>query len=241
MPAPQIKVAPKQSTSVYKVLSESTSRLTAQQIATELDIMPNTVYRAVKPLVDLGMVEELNTYPVSFRANSPADAMNWYLRFAAQNFQTNFGKKPAKQSGSLVPSITFIKDRKTLLAIGEREARKAKKSINYIVSGHRIPDSTVLAYRKAATIGVKIQCIVQNKPGTTTSDLEMYHEMGAEVRYLPNIGIRLFVFDSQTAIMTSYDETQSSRAFGILFTYSPVAQQLDQLFEQRWSEAEPLD
>jgi hypothetical protein len=68
----------------------------------------------------------------------------------------------------------------------------------------------------------------------------MYQDMGAEVRYLPNSGIRLFVFDGRTAVLTSYDEDQSGRAFGIRFTYPPVAAQLDQLFEQRWSEAQAL-
>jgi hypothetical protein len=60
------------------------------------------------------------------------------------------------------------------------------------------------------------------------------------VRYLPNIGIRLFIFDSQTAILASYDITRQSSAFGIKFTYSPVAKQLEDLFEQRWNQAKPI-
>ncbi len=170
-------------------------------------------------------------------------AMTWYLKAAAQSFKLEFGgpvPKQIGQMGSSLPSITFIKDRQQLLAIGEQEARQAKHSINYIVSGHRIPDSTVLAYRKATATGIKIRCIVQNNPKTTNAGLEMYEDMGAEVRYMPNIGIRLFIFDGNTAVMTSYDEVQSSRAFGIRFTYPPVAKQLNHLFEQRWRQAEPI-
>lgn len=235
-----IQAVPKQSSKVYKLLNES-GELTAKQIAERLGILPNAVYRAINPLIELGMAERTTAYPISFKASPTADAMNWYLRAAAQSFRKDFGTIRAGQSDNSVPSITFIKDRKQLLELGELEALKAKKTIDYIVSGHRIPESTQLAFRKASTIGVKIRCIVQNKPGTTNTDIDMFHDMGADVRYLPNIGIRLFVYDNKTAVLVSYDETQSSRAFGIRFTYSPVAKQLSELFEQRWLEAELLD
>ena len=239
MSTPRLKTVPSQSTAVYKLLSQS-EKLTARQIADELGILPNTVYRAAKPLVELGMAEQTNDYPVSFRARPNDTAMNWYLRAVAKSFRQDFGHSDPKPEDDSLPTITFIKDRKQLLAIGKQEARNAKKTIDYIVSGHRIPDSTVLAYRKATTTGVKIRCIVQNTPKTTNASMEMYEDMGAEVRYLPNIGIRLFIFDSRTALLVSYDETQSTRAFGIRFTYAPVAKQLEQLFEQRWLQAKPL-
>ena len=240
MAVPKIKAAPKQSTSVYRLLSDS-GPFTAQQVADQLHILPNTVYRAVKPLIKLGLVEQLNTYPTKFRANSSADAMDWYMRFAVQSFRQDFGGKVSKRPSAQTPTITFIKDRKSLLTIGEEEARKATRSINYIVSGHPVPDSTVLAYKKAAINGVRIRAIVQNKPSDADTDIDLYKYMGAEVRYLPNIGIRLFVFDSKVTILSSYDETMSNQAFGIRFNYLPVAKQLDQLFEQRWEQAQPLD
>jgi hypothetical protein len=196
----------------------------------------------MKPLTELGMAEALDTYPASFRANLSPNAMDWYLRVAAQSFRQDFGtQSPQQRSDSTLPSMTFIKDRQSLLRMDEQETRNATKTINYIVSGHRVPDSTVLAYRKASTVGVGMRAIIQNTAETTNNSLENYRDMGVEVRYLPNIGIRLFVFDGRTAILTSYDETQSSRAFGIRFTHESVAQQLDQLFEQRWLEAEPLE
>lgn len=240
MTNPRIQAVPKQSANLYRLFKESDA-LNARQIADRLNILPHTVYRAVKPLMALGMLEQLDTYPVSFKAAPTLDAMNWYMRAAAQSFRQDFGTTQAKPSDASLPSITFIKDREALLKIGEQEARKAKKTINYIVSGHRIPDSTVLAYRKASATGVKIRCIVQNNPATTNAGLEMYEEMGVEMRFLPNIGIRLFVFDSRTAVLTSYDETSSRRSFGIRFAYEPVAKQLDELFEQRWQQARLLN
>lgn len=229
-----------QSTEVYRLLSDS-SDLTAKQIAEKLNVLPNAVYRAMKPLIDFGMAEQLDGYPVRYKAVAAGSAMNWYLRAMARDFRHEFGVSHQQQPDDSEPSITFIKDRQSLLRMGEQDARNATKTINYIVSGHRVPDSTVLAYRKAATVGVRIRAITQNNPETAgAAALESYEDMGVEVRYLPNIGIRLFVFDGKTAYMTSYDDTQSSKAFGIRFTYEPVAAQLDELFEQRWQQAKPL-
>ena len=237
-----IDTVPHQSAEVYRVL-EGSKGMTAKQVAKELKVLPNTVYRAVKPLLEFGMIEELGGYPANYKALPPNSAMNWYLRAAAQSFRHDFGVQAGKKDDS-APSITFIKNREHLLKLGEQDARNAKKSINYIVSGHRVPDSTVLAYRKAAAVGVRIRAITQNTPdaiGRGGAQLEDYQDMGAEVRHFPNIGIRLFVFDGKTAYLTSYDTDQSSRAFGIRFTHGPVAAQLDELFEQRWRQAKPFN
>ncbi len=239
METSHIKAVSDQSADVYRLLSDSTN-LTARQIASKLDILPNTVYRAVKSLLARGMVEKVASYPVSYRAIPASSAMNWYLLAAAQSFRQDFGGHKQIQTDSLSPAITFIKNRQSLLKGCEQDARRAKATINFIISGHRAPDGNILAYRKATTTGVRMRCIVQNTSETTNNSLERYHEMGIEVRYLPNIGIRLFVVDGTTAYLTSYDNTSWNRAFGIRFTYVPVATQLDQLFEQKWLQAKPL-
>jgi sugar-specific transcriptional regulator TrmB len=240
MTQPQILAVPKQSARIYRLLTDADD-LTAKQIGEKLNILPNTVYRSMKPLIELGMAEELSTYPIRYKANPTADAMNWYLRAAAQSFRQEFGSQAPKHVDDSVPSISFIRNREHLLELEAQDARQATATINYIVSGHGIPDNAVLAFRKAATIGVRIRAIIQNTPETTNYSLENYQDMGVEVRYLPDIGIRLFVFDSHIAYLTSYDNKQSSRAFGIRFSYSPVAIQLDQLFEQLWQQAKALD
>jgi sugar-specific transcriptional regulator TrmB len=236
---PQLQTVPRQSANVYRLLNES-GELTAKQVAKKLGIMPNAVYRAIKPLTELGMAVQTSAYPVRYKASPTPDAMNWYLRAAEQSFRRDFGSPKPRVVDTSLPSITFIKDRKGLLKISEQEILNSNKTINYIVSGHTIPDSSVLAFRKASTIGVKVRAIIQNTPESTKNPIENYSDLGVEVRYLPNIGIRLFVFDGKSAIMTSYDIAQSSRAFGIKFNYLAVAKQLDELFEQRWLQAQPL-
>ncbi len=232
---------PSQSLAVYKIIS-ACDTANAKEIAIQLQVLPNTIYRAVRPLLKLNLIEKLSTYPVSFKVLPNDLAMNWYVRNAAIDYRQIFGGTVAVSSDDTLPRLSIIKDRKALLAICEKEAQIAKKTIDYIVSGHSVPNSTILAYRKASINGVRIRTIVQNDPATTNKrGVEMYDDIGAEVRYLPNIGIRLFVFDSKTAVLVSYDITRQSSAFGIKFTYAPAAKQLETLFEQRWLQASPIN
>lgn len=235
----RLKAVSNQSADVYRLLSRS-DNLTARQIAAQLEILPNAVYRAVKSLLALGMIEKIVSYPVSYRAIPTSSAMNWYLLAAAQSFWQDFGGQQAIQTDGLSPTITFIRNRQSLLTGIKQDARQATRSINYIISGHRIPDENILAFRKAVTVGARIRCIIQNTSETTNNGLERYTDIGIEVRYLPDIGIRLFVFDGTTTYLTSYVNTSWNKAFGIRFTYAPVATQLDQLFEQKWLQAKPL-
>lgn len=230
---------PKQAAQAFKLLSQS-GDLTARQLADKLGILPNTVYRVVRPLVTLGMVERSNTYPVVYTACPMSTAMEWYLKAAMRSFYQGFGSTRTKSADNSLPSITFIKDRDNLRIVTEQEAQKAKKSIDCVLSGHRVADSTILVYRKAVGKGVQFRVIIENDPNSSDVDHEAFELMGAQVRFLQNIGIRLFIFDRRTAVLTSYDPASPMRAFGIRFTYAPVAEQLGQLFEQRWGEAKEI-
>lgn len=229
----------KQSSALYQLLLSS-GTLNAKEIGEKMHIVPNSVYRAAEPLISLGMAEKLDSYPVTYRAVSPHSAANWYARALAQNFREAFSDTSNVVLNPDAPSMTFIKDRQHMIDVVEKEILNTKHSFNYIVSGHRVPDSNVLAIRKITTKGISARCIIQNTTSTTHNPLETYADMGVEVRYLPNIGIRLFVFDSRTVIMTSYDITQSSKAFGIRFRYPPVAAAMNELFEEKWKAAKPL-
>jgi|GEM_PF-1895263 len=240
MSSPYLQTVPKQSVSIFKALSTA-GDLTAKELAAQLHILPNAVYRAIKPLIELGMVEVLPTYPTTYRADSMSAALEWYLRAAVRSFQRDFAVPGPKTVEDNLPSITFIKDRDNLRRITEEEARKSKQSIDCILSGHRVADSTIADYRQAVARGVRLHVIIENDPTLPEVDLEAFRIMSAETKYLPNLGIRLFIFDKRTAVITSYDPIVPNRAFGIRFTYAPVAEQLGQLFERHWQEARQIN
>jgi DNA-binding Lrp family transcriptional regulator len=135
---------PTQSMTIYKQFANG-EPYSAKDIANKLGILPNTVYRAVRPLIKLGLIEKINTYPSTYKAVPDDLAMSWYIRNAAADFRQMFGPSLPNTPNDSLPRISIIKDRRALLTICEREARNAKKTMNYIVSGHSIPDGTILA------------------------------------------------------------------------------------------------
>lgn len=235
---PHIKVASPQTSQVYQLLSNGQA-LTAREMAAQLGALPNAIYRVAKKLVDMGMVEQLNDYPVRFKAVPAQMAMSLYLTMAAQNFKREFGLSQLGPTGD-APTITLIKDRPALLRRVEADTRSARQSFDIIISGHEVSDSLMLAYRKAATVGVLIRKIIHQVEQTTPKHLAVWKEMGIRVRYLPDLDIRLIVFDKRVVYLTSYDLNKPGRAFGVRFDYVPLALQMSEVFEQNWQRAKPL-
>lgn len=238
-----MKTVSEQSADVYRLLEEKKEPLTANQIADELKILPNAVYRVANKLIDIGMLQKEGSYPVYFKAVGTNSAMNWYLLAVAESFREEFtqkSKKLIKKNSSNFPSISFIKDRESLLIKTNQDARQAKKSIDFVVSGLEVPDATVLAFRKPAVKGVKIRAIVQRKKEASKEKLEKWQDIGAYVKYLPDIGIRMFIFDSSIVYLTSYSSTSKEKAFGIRFAYAPIALQMETLFEENWKKAKKI-
>jgi sugar-specific transcriptional regulator TrmB len=232
------KPVSRQAADVYKVLEDG-GALTVNQIAERLCVLPNAIYRVTNKLVKLGMIEEVSGYPARFRANPPQSAMNWYLQTVAESFRQEF---PAKSTPSQSQGVklSVIRDRNSSLRRSAADAATARESINFIVSGLETPDDVILAFRKAALRGVAIRVIVQQKRETSKQRLEKWQAIGAQVRYLPNVGIRMFVFDGQIAQINSYTPDNRENALGVRFVYPPLAEQMNLLFEQNWQKAAPL-
>ncbi len=236
---PVIKTVSPQTSDVYKLLNGGEG-LSAQDIADRLGILPNAVYRVVKKLVAMGLIEQLDGYPARFQAVSAQTAMNMYLVAAGQSFRREFGMLGSVAApASDAPTISFIKDRPSMLHRQISDTRAARQSIDLIVSGHPIAEENVLAYRKAITTGVKIRKIVHQSEQAKSQWSLMEKEIGVNIRYLPNLDIRLIIFDKRVVYMTSYDAKRPSSAFGIRFEYVPLALQMSELFEQNWQKAKP--
>lgn len=237
---PFIKTVSVQTSAVYKLLSNGRA-LSAQEIAEELGTLPNAVYRVAQKLVSMGMVEQLDSYPVRFKALPAQTALSLYMVAATQNFKREFGlTQTAATVVSDVPTISLIKDRPSLLRREEVDVRAATQSVDFIVSGHEVPDATMLAFRKAVTIGVPVRMIIHQSSQINSRQTAKWKEIGVQIRYLPDFEMRLFIFDKQTVYMTSYDTKKPNSAFGVRFAYVPLALQMSEVFEQNWQKAKKL-
>lgn len=235
-----LKTVSPQATNMYRLLGDGRV-LTAHQIADELDILPNAVYRVAKKLADLGMIEKLGDYPARYRALPVQAAMSYYLMAATSSFRREFGvQNPSQTSKSHGPTISLIKDRPSMLRRSEIDTRNACQSIDIIVSGHNVPDETVMAYRKATTMGIPVRMIIHQKSQAQGSQVSRWKEIGISVKYLPYLEVRMIIYDKQVVYITSYDSKRPGSAFGVRFAYEPLALQMSELFEQNWQKARPL-
>lgn len=229
----------KQSTSIYHLLLKK-KQLSAQEIAKELGVLPNAIYRTTKLLVDMGLIETVSTYPVKFQATSPNEALENYVSFSQNFFLTNFQKAKKTQTSNNKLSVSFIKTRNELLDTTWDDIKTASKTIDHIVSGLELPAEIMLAYSKALKRGVRIRFLVQNLSELNLEILTNWQKMGLEVRYFPLLEARIIIFDSNVVYLTSYNPENKEEAVGIRFAYQPIAKQMKDLFEKKWEVSKPI-
>lgn len=234
-----MKTVSPQSASVYKLLNDG-DELSAHEIADKLNVLPNAIYRVTKKLVDMGLVEQVDTYPLRFKAIPGQTAANLYMINAMQNFRKEFGVATQAISPGKAPTLSLVKGRNNLLRRDAQDARLARYSIDFIVSGHEVPDENILAYRKAITLGAKVRMIIHQEKQAYSKQTKEWQGIGADVRFLPGLDMRLFIYDKKIVYLTSYDPENYGSAFGVRFDYAPLAMQMSQLFEQNWEQAKSI-
>lgn len=223
-----------QSISVYRLLSKASS-MTAKEIASKLGVLPHAVYRTAKKLIEMGLIEKTNSWPVRFRTVSPAKAIDSYL-LSQRNWFCNQFPMTARNIDDPLQNgiaISYIKDKETLYREFLNDQRRVKKDISLIVSGLEASAEVMLANKRAIERGVTIRILVQQ-----ISNVEMlrnWEKMGIQVRILKSLKTRILILDGRIVYLVSYEGTSPNKAVGVRIVYPPVAQLLQQTFEFYWS------
>lgn len=234
-----LKIFSPQSNEIYRLLL-SKHQLTAKEIGKELHIFPNTVYRSVKQLIETGFVQEVDTYPVTYEAKPAHEAMELYsLSLLNQMPVSSRTTKSNQLTGML--DITFIKNRENLIENTDRDIKTAKRTVDFLISGHEVPAETMLVYKNAIDRGVSIRAITQSLNDTNEQMFENWKRIGIQVKYYPNMEARIFIIDKEIVCFTSYNPQRKEEAIGIRFAYKPYAKIMDELFALRWQLAKSID
>ena len=232
-----LKSIPPQAADIYRKLEKHGSR-SAKQIGRDLNIFPNVVYRGVKQLFELGLVLEVKGYPVKFEAAPISQGLDIFASVMRQNFQDTFGLK--KINGHQLLKLVFVQKRDQILKLTQKDTLKTKESINLIASGLNVPAETLLVNKQAVERGVKVRWLVQNLEEVKKQSLHSWQKAGIEVKYYPNIEARIFIYDHRIVYFTSYNPKNKEEAVGMRFEYTPYANLMDELFEQRWQLAKEI-
>lgn len=228
-----------QSEQIYRLLLKNHS-LTAKAIANYLNIFPHAVYRAAKPLIELGFIHKVGEYPIEYEAKPISETADLYAFLIKKSFQDVFSRDQM-QSGNKPLDIAFIKNREDLIKKTNKDLENSKSTVYFIVSGLEVSPETVLQYKNAIQRGVKIKAIVQNLDETKREMFHNWQRMGVDVRFHPNMEARIFIFDGKIVYFTSYNPKNKDEAIGTRFNYPPLARLINELFEKRWKIAKGID
>ena len=211
--------------------------LSAKDISKKMAIVVNSVYRNLRELIKLGLIEEVGGYPLKYRPKPVSEAVALYTRLIRQNFYESFGLG-GQAEGSL--KIKFFQSRKDFLRLVEKDFNRAKKYINVIISGHEVPADFVLSHKKAVDRGAKIRKLIQHLNVESIQVAKNYQKIGVETRHTPLMNMRIVVIDGQVTYFGSYTPDRQQESIGVRFDYAPYAKLMSELFEQRWSAAKDM-
>lgn len=234
-----------QTSDVYELLIKH-QVLTAMQIGVRLDIIPNAVYRSVKPLIELGCVETIGKHPVKFSIKSPGQALDSYLLTSREDFLKTFFPNGINALGSDIKEVesldvSFIKNRNELIERSTEDIKNAKNDVKHIVSGLEVPPETILAFKQAFERGVKLRFLVQKLDEVNKEMLKNWKRLGIDVKYLPLLDARIIIIDFKIVYLTSYNHKKQDEAVGVRFNYLPIVRLMNELFEAKWRVAKVVN
>jgi sugar-specific transcriptional regulator TrmB len=215
---------------IYGLL-ENHKAFTAREIGGRLGIFPNAVYRDIKDLLDIGLVELIKERPIRYKAKDKSAAMELCAAVIKQNLHDAFGLSEGDK-GTL--KISFFNTRKDMLKQTQDEAQKTKSRINVIISGHEIPAETFLAFKKAVDRGVKVRVLIQGQDEEMLRVARAWKKIGSQVKFISIVHARILTYDGRVTYFGSYDIAKQPEAVGVRFDYVPYANLMDEMFEQRW-------
>ena len=226
-----------QAAKAYKLLLNNKT-LSAKDVARELKILPNTVYRDLRELIRIGLIEKVNDYPVRYKAKPESEAVSLYTSIIRQNFFESFGLN-VKVGQNL--KIGFFQTRKDFLLLCKKDFEYSKEKINIIISGDELPPEAVFVHKATVDRGVKIRKLVQGLNEENIRMAKAWKRIGVDTKYTPLINSRIVTFDGKITILGYYEPYKQQECVGVRFEYAPFAALMDEMFEQKWEKAKEIN
>src|ERR1051326_2104339 len=222
-----------QAAKVYGLLLKHKT-LSAKDIASRIKIVPNTVYRDLKELMRLGLVQTVDGYPIKYQAKPAAEAVAFYTNVIRQNFYETFG---LGENSSDNLKISFFQTRADFIKKASKDYYLAKTNINTIISGHEVPAEPISVYKKAVERGVIVRRMIQHLNAENIASAKNWKKIGVETRYTPLMHARIVIVDGKITHFGSYSPEKQPESVGVRFHYAPFAKLMDETFEQKWAQA----
>jgi len=216
----------------------------ASEIAHQIHVLPNAVYRLINSLVKNGFVIKLDCHPVKFQAIPPSVAIT---NFSQQQIKTieitqtsiisNLTQNP---TGFNPTNIEILTGKNALFTRSAQDIVKAKQEVLIISIGEPVPDSLKLANRDAIAKGVKIKMIVHKYNSDNETLLKSWLKMGLEVRYYQDWGYHLTIYDGNKATLSINNPRNTEERISLVIHSQALANALREYFYTLWAKALPI-
>lgn len=231
----------RQTRAVYKILTDENKPLAVTAIAFKMRIAPADVYRLVKPLIEMGLVDKSLSYPVTLTVKEHGSSLGLFLLEQSKWFNENFNfKSQLSGSNDLDMKLAFVQGREELMNNSAKEIDQAIKSVDLLRSGHEMPPEVMRALAQAIKRKVKVRMLIQDYGEENKDQVQNWIRNGILVKRIDLKHLRLMLYDSRTCYFMSYKHADSNQDVGMRIVYPPFAAILSQYFDQLWLRSEMI-
>jgi sugar-specific transcriptional regulator TrmB len=228
---------------VFELLVKSGS-LTARQLAKELSILPNAVYRLAKVLAAKGLLVRLSTSPIKFQVVNPEKSLKEYANRRANSLE----QTATYVINALISQKTMGPETRVDIVTGQVEIfeayveleKVAKKEILVISIGEPVPDEVKLATKDALDRGVEIKFIFHLYTKENRDLLKSWVKMGAKVRHSPGWGYHFTIIDGKVSMVVANNPKETHERTGMVIYSKALTEAHRDYFFKLWKKAKPI-
>lgn len=218
--------------------------ISAKDLASELGVSPNSLYRPLKKLTREKLVSVTNDWPKTYKAISPHFAFDLLIKNKVLEIEESKEKLI-----SLLPIPNYNDQTKFEIIGGAKElfdnyvdiSRKTKKEILIISIGEDVPEEVLLANRDSLERGVKISFIAHKSDQTNNALLTRWKRMGIDVRHLPGQGFHLVIFDQNQCLLSASDPKNLGVRTTVHISSQAISKALSEYFNSIWAIAKEIN
>jgi len=232
----------KQEAAVYFLIHKKGS-MSVNDLAQELEVSPNSLYRLLEKLTQEKLVSCTNSWPKTYKAIPPSFALDFLVKNKIMEMEESKEKLI-----NLLPIFNKSDQTKIEVIGGTKElfenyislSRKTKKEILIVSVGEEVSEEVLLANRDSIARGIRI-CFIVHKLDKTNKDLLVrWERMGIEVRHLSGQGFHLVIFDQDQSLLSASDPKKPEERTTIHIYSRAISKALSQYFNSIWEKATPI-
>lgn len=225
---------------LYKLILQKYPQ-SADELARKMNITRHSIYRLTSFLIEQGMIEKINNFPVHFRPVPSDKARQNYLMKQSEQFTSILNKIPVRENAlhktqKEIYDLSFYKTRDEHIEILKQDVIHARYSIKHaiLVLPVGIPSDLMLEFSNAIKRGVDFKIIAQELNKDNISVLKSYKHIGIQLRYETSLTWHLFLIDDNISYISMYNPDNKISQTGVRFVHSGINKEMQLLFNTYW-------